>query len=295
MMSNPLITELQTVRDFIRYGGAEMHKANLVYGHGTDNPYDESFFIVCEIAHLPFERAADFYDAKLTSDEREKILSLITARIQKRIPAAYLLNKAYMHGYGFYVDERVIIPRSYLGEYLASSDLTAFIPAPESITHMLDLCTGSGCLAIMAADAFPHAQIDAVDLSADALLVAKRNVDDYNLNDRITLIQSDLFSALKHKKYDFIISNPPYVTADAVEHFPPEYQQEPKMAHLGGADGMDLVRRILKESPAHLKTGGSLMCELGFGQDIINEEFTNLNLTWLSSEKSYGEIFWYQP
>ena len=294
-MASPLLTDLKTVRDFIRYGGAEMHKANLVYGHGTDNPYDESFFIVCEVAHLPFERAADFYDAALTMPEREKILSLITARIQKRIPAAYLLNKAYMHGYAFYVDERVIIPRSYLGEYLTSPDLTAFVPDPERVTHVLDLCTGSGCLAILAAHAFPNASIDAADLSADALEVAKRNVDDYALSDRISLIQSDLFSKLRGKKYDLIISNPPYVTQDAVDHFPPEYNQEPKMAHLGGADGMDLVRKIITESPKHLNPHGGLICEIGFGQDIINEEFTNLNITWLSSEKTYGEIFWYQP
>ena len=288
--------ELSTVRDFLRYAVSRFRQAKLVHGHGVTDAHDEAAFLVLEGLHLPVDRLDPYLDARLTARECQRLADLVEARVTTRKPACYLLNKAYIGGLAFYVDERVIVPRSYIGELMLGG-LFDGEQLPDdfdasSVTRVLDLCTGSGCLAILAAHLFPIATVDAVDLSAEALEVAKINVADHGLSDRITLIQSDLFKALKGKKYDLILTNPPYVTAEEVAAFPPEYAAEPKMAHLGGADGMDLVRSILKDAKKHLTPEGGLICELGLGREIIEDEFDDLPLLWLDSEESEGEVFW---
>ena len=288
--------ELKTVRDFLRYAVSRFRQARLSHGHGVTTAYDEAAFLVLEGLHLPIDQLEPYLDARLTAPERSRLAGLIEARVTTRKPACYLVNKSYIHGLPFFVDERVIIPRSYIGEMLFGGlfdgeSLPTSIDS-SSVSRVLDLCTGSGCLAIIAAHIFPNASIDAVDLSKDALDVARINVKDHDLEDRIEIIESDLFSSLRGRKYDLILTNPPYVTADEVAAFPPEYAAEPAMAHLGGADGMDLVRRILKDAKKHLTKDGGLLCEIGLGREIIEADFPDLPFLWLDSEESEGEVFW---
>lgn len=282
--------ELFTVRDWLRYGVSRFRSARLVFGHGTSTALDEAAFLILSALDLPVDQLEPWLDCRLTAAERVRIATLFELRITTRKPAPYLVNRAYIRGRDFYVDERVIVPRSYIGELL-DGELKTVVPDPESVTSVLDLCTGSGCLAIIAALTYPNAIVDAVDLSADALEVARRNVSEYGLEDRITLHQSDLFSGLGSRHYDLILSNPPYVSADAIAAFPPEYQAEPVMAHAGGADGLDLVRRIISEAPRHLERDGVLVVEVGTGLDILEEEFPNLPFLWLETEDSSGEVF----
>lgn len=290
------LTELLTVRDFLRYAVSRFRAAKLVHGHGVTTAYDEAAFIVLEGLHLPVDQLEPWLDARLTATERERLAGLIEARITTRKPACYLLNRSYIGGLPFYVDERVIVPRSFIGELLVGGlfegdQLPTNVDLSE-ISAVLDLCTGSGCLAIVAANIFPQAKIDAVDLSKDALDVARINVKDHGLEDRVELIESDLFKSLRGRKYDLIISNPPYVTAEEVSSFPPEYAAEPQMAHLGGADGMDLVRIILRDAKKHLTPGGGLLCEIGLGREIIEAEYPDIPFVWLDTEDSEGEVFW---
>jgi ribosomal protein L3 glutamine methyltransferase len=284
------IHDLHTVRDWLRYGVSQFRSARLVFGHGTSTPIDEAAFLILSALDLPVDQLDPWVDCRLTAAERAKIATLFDLRINTRKPAPYLVNRAYIRGRDFYVDERVIVPRSYIGELL-DGELGTVVPDPETVTSVLDLCTGSGCLAIIAALTYPNAIVDAVDLSADALEVARRNVADYRLEDRITLHQSDLFTGLGSRRYDLIISNPPYVSAEAVAAFPPEYKAEPVMAHAGGADGLDLVRRIITEAPRHLERDGVLVVEVGTGLDLLEEEFPNLPFLWLETEDSSGEVF----
>jgi ribosomal protein L3 glutamine methyltransferase len=226
-------------------------------------------------------------------DERAALSSLFATRIKSRRPAAYLLKKTYMHGVPFYVDDRVIVPRSYIGELLIHGlpDVQS-----ENIHSILDLCTGSGCLAILASNHFPDARIDATDLSKDALAVASINIKNHDLATEITLHRGDLFDPVAGRKYDLILANPPYVAKDEIKAFPPEYKKEPVMAHLGGMDGLDIVRSVLRRAPAHLNAGGALVCEIGTGRDIIVEEFPGLDLFWFETENSSGEVFmWRKP
>lgn len=275
---------LLTVEDFIRYGVRCFNKAKLSYGHGTDNAFDEAAWLVLETMRLPVDRLEP--QLRLTEDERKAVKTIIDKRVKTRKPAAYLLNKAYIHGLPFYVDERVIVPRSFIGDLLVAFDL---MRKPKTV---LDLCTGSGCLAILAAQVFPSAAVDAVDLSAGALEVAKRNVGDYGLKKKVHLFKGDLFKPLKNKKYDLIITNPPYVDAKAMKKLPPEYRHEPKMALASGKDGLDIVRQILKEAPEHLTPKGGLLCEVGRGREILEEEYPALPFLWLDTELSEGEVFW---
>jgi len=288
--------ELVTLRDFLRYAVSRFRAARLAHGHGATTAEDEAAFIVLEGLHLPIDRLDPWLDARLTGPERDRLSDLIEARIATRKPACYLLNRAYIQGVPFYVDERVIVPRSFIGEMLMGGlfedDSLPDAPPADEVTRVLDLCTGSGCLAILAARIFPNAHIDATDLSSDALAVARINVDEHELGERIRLVESDLFSALKGEKYDLILTNPPYVTAAEVAAFPPEYASEPKMAHLGGADGMDLVRRILKDAKKHLAPGGGLLCEIGLGREIIEADYPDTPFLWLDTEESDGEVFW---
>ena len=288
--------ELLTVRDFIRYGVSRFNTADLSYGHGTSTAYDEAVFMVLEGLRLPIDQLEPYLDARLTAPERQRLAELLHARVETRKPASYLLNKAYIQGIPFYVDERAIVPRSYIGELLFSDlfggDDMTLVEDPTEVSRVLDLCTGSGCLAILAAQIFPAAEVDAVDLSPDALEVAKRNVADHGVEDRVHLFQGDLFAPLKTRKYDVILTNPPYVDADAMAALPAEFRAEPDLALAGGPDGLDIVRRILKEAPKHLTPEGGLLCEFGTGREILEAEYPDTDFLWLETAGSFGEVFW---
>lgn len=282
--------ELITVRDWLRYAVSRFTAAGLVYGHGTANALDEAAFLILWRLTLPVDRLDPWLDARLLADERAAVREIIEARISTRKPAAYLTNEAWVQGHAFYVDERVIVPRSYIGELLADG-LAGVVGDQGAVTRLLDLCTGSGCLAILAALAFEGAKVDAGDISSDALEVAKRNVADYGLEDRVSLVEGDLFAPLEGRRYDLILANPPYVSGPALAAFPPEYAAEPRLAHAGGADGLDLVRRILAEAGAYLAPGGSLVVEIGTGRALLEREFASLPFLWLDTAESEGEVF----
>jgi ribosomal protein L3 glutamine methyltransferase len=282
-----------TPRDWFRYAVSRFQAAGLVFGHGATNAIDEAAFLVLEALHLPIDALDPFADAKLLSAERRRLDALIEARVTTRRPAAYLLHRAYVQGVPFYVDERVIVPRSFIGELLFSGLVGegGLIEAPQNVGRVLDLCTGGGSLAILAARVFPNAAIEATDLSPDALAVARRNVEEHGLQDRIRLVEGDLFSGLGAARYDIILSNPPYVTEAAVAAFPPEYSAEPRLAHVAGADGLDIVARIVREARAHLNPGGALVCELGQGRALFQAAFPDVEALWLDTAESEGEVF----
>lgn len=285
-----LLADLITVRDWLRWGTSRFNEAGLVFGHGTENAFDEAAYLILHALHLPPDRLDPFLDARLAQSERLDVLNLLQQRISRRVPAAYLTHEAWLGEFRFYVDERVIVPRSYFAEMLAEG-FSPWIDDPDEIEDALDLCTGSGCLAILMAHAFPYARIDAVDISTPALDVAKRNIADYGLEEQISLIESDVFSGLGNRRYDFILSNPPYVTADAMAALPPEYRHEPALALGAGADGLDIVRRILDSASRHLKPGGIVAIEVGHNRDIVDAAFPQLELTWLDTPSSEGKIF----
>jgi len=285
-----LAQTLLTVRDWLRYSVSRFSQAGLVYGHGTATALDEAAYLILHTLQLPIDQLDPWLDARLTLAERQAVGAIIAKRIAMRKPAPYLTNEAWVQGHAFYVDERVIVPRSYIGELLGSG-LSAVVADPEAVNRVLDLCTGSGCLAILAALALPNAVIDASDISADALTVAERNIATYELGDRIALVRSDLFAGLAGRTYDLILSNPPYVSAAAVAAFPPEYAAEPRLAHLGGEHGLDIVLRILAEASAHLTETGVLVVEIGTGREVLEETFPGLPFLWLDSADSAGEVF----
>ncbi|MFT4119385.1 50S ribosomal protein L3 N(5)-glutamine methyltransferase [Bradyrhizobium sp.] len=289
--------ELLTLMDFVRYAVSRFVEARLAFAHGTTDPVAEAAFLVCEALHLHPEQFETFATARVTAAEGKTILDLIHQRVTTRKPAAYLVNKIYMRGLPFYVDERVIVPRSFIGELLDShfggdGEAGSLIDEPMAVERVLDLCTGSGCLAILAAYHFPNAEVDAVDISKGALEVAARNVGEHGLDDRVTLHRGDLFAPLGNARYDLIITNPPYVDAEGMAALPPECRAEPKLAFDGGPDGLDVVRRILLDAPRHLTPGGGLLCEIGRGRELIDEAFPELPLLWLDTEESEGEVFW---
>lgn len=290
MPSDDVIETLLTPRDYLRYATSRFAEAGLVFGHGTTNAFDEAAYLILHTLHLPIDQLDPWLDARLLKHERQALAAIIDTRVTTRKPAPYLTHEAWIQGHSFYVDERVIVPRSYLGELLLKG-LDGAIPDPESVSGILDLCTGSGCIAILAALAFPGADVDAADISEDALDVARRNVDDYQLGDHVALFRSDLFQALEGRRYDLILSNPPYVSADAVAAFPPEYAAEPVLAHAGGDDGLDIVRRILAEAGAHLNPGGTLIVEVGTGRDLLEAEYPQLPFLWLDTANAQGEVF----
>ena len=291
--------ELLTLLDFVRYAVSRFVEAKLVFAHGTTDPVAEAAFLVCETLHLHPNQFETFATARVTAREAKAILEVIARRVTTRKPAAYLVNKIYMRGLPFYVDERVIVPRSFIGELLDShlsgqgdDDGGSLIDDPASVENVLDLCTGSGCLAILASRSFPNARIEAVDISRDALDVAARNIADYGLEHRVTLHRGDLFKPLGHGRYDLIISNPPYVDAEGMAGLPRECRAEPRLAFDGGADGLDIIRRILKEAGPHLTPQGGLLCEIGRGREWLEAAFPQLPLLWLDTEDSDGEVFW---
>jgi ribosomal protein L3 glutamine methyltransferase len=293
---SPKIGELLTPLDFVRYAVSRFNEARLAFAHGTTDPVAEAAFLVCEALHLHPDQFESFATARVTAAEARQILDLIGRRVTTRKPAAYLVNKVYMRGLPFHVDERVIVPRSFIGELLDShfageNGEGASLMDPANVASVLDLCTGSGCLAILAARHFPNAVIDAVDISKDALAVAARNVADHGLEDRITLHRGDLFKPLGERRYDLIVSNPPYVDAEGMAALPPECRAEPKLAFDGGADGLEIIRRILDEAAAHVTPEGGLLCEIGRGRENVEAAYPQLPLLWLDTEDSEAEVF----
>jgi ribosomal protein L3 glutamine methyltransferase len=291
--------ELRTLLDFVRYAVSRFVEAKLVFAHGTTDPVAEAAFLVCATLRLDPDQFEAFATARVTAAEARQILDVIARRISTRKPAAYLVNKIYMRGLPFHVDERVIVPRSFIGELLDShfggheaGDGGTLIDDPASVNSVLDLCTGSGCLAILASRHFPNARIDAVDISKDALDVAARNVAEYGLGDQVTLHRGDLFKPLGGKRYDLIISNPPYVDAQGMAALPRECRAEPKLAFDGGADGLDIVRRILAEAGRHLTPQGGLLCEIGRCRPALEAAYPQVDFLWLDTEESDTEVFW---
>lgn len=290
------ISDLRTVRDFLRWAVSRFNAAGLSYGHGTDNAFDEAAFIILETLQLPIDRLDPFLDARLTTPERAAVADIVERRVTTRKPASYLTGTAYIHGLRFRVDERALVPRSFIGELLADGALLDgamnLIPDPTSIGRVLDIGTGSGCLAILAAYAFPSAEVDAVDISRPALDLAALNVADHGMDRRISLIESDLFAALPGRTYDLVIANPPYVDAEAIAALPAEFRHEPLGALAAGNDGLDVVRRLLADVAGHLSADGGLLCEVGTGRDRLEEAFPDLPFLWLDTAESSGEVFW---
>ena len=279
---------LITVRDYLRFAVSRFNEAGLFFGHGSSDAYDEAAYLILHTLHLPLDKLEPFLDARLTDTERVEVWSILRRRAEQRIPAAYLTHQAWLGEFSFHVDERVIVPRSFIAELL-HEQLSPWIARPDEIIKVLDLCTGSGCLAILAAHAFPHASVDAADLSPDALAVAERNVADYHLQDRVSLIESDLFAKLDSRKYDIIISNPPYVDAESVAALPQEHLHEPKLALGSGHDGLDATRIILKEAAQHLTDNGVLIVEIGHNREALEAAYPKLPFTWL--DVSAGDQF----
>lgn len=281
-------SELLTVRDFLRYAVSRFNTAKLFFGHGSDNAWDEAVYLILHSLNLPLDRLEPFLDARLLPEERLRLSQVIERRATERVPAAYLTQEAWLGEHRFYVDERVIVPRSFIAELL-EEQLSPWIDDPWRIENALDLCTGSGCLAILTALAFPEAKVDAVDLSEDALTVSRRNIADYQLNERVRPVHSDLFNNLTGRRYDLIVSNPPYVNAPSMEELPEEYRREPEMALAGGKDGLDLVRIILRKAKRHLNPGGILVVEIGHNRDDLEAAYPSLPFTWLDT--SAGDQF----
>ena len=279
-----------TLRDLLRYAVTQFNGAELFFGHGSSNAFDEAAYLLLHTLKLPLDKLEPFLDAHLLPDEVSAVLNVIERRATERVPAAYLTNEAWLGDYRFYVDERVIVPRSFIAE-LIPDRFSPWVDDPEAVTGILELCTGSGCLPIMLADAFPNAQVDTVDISPDALAVARRNVDDYHLQDRITLVESDLYTRLPKKKYDLIVTNPPYVNAGSMSKLPREYQCEPQIALAGGADGMDLVRKIVAGAAERLTENGILVVEIGNEREFAEAAFADLELTWLSTSAGDDMVF----
>lgn len=270
---------LRTLRDLLRFAVSRFQEAGLAFGHGSDNAYDEAAYLILHGLHLQPEHLDTFLDATLTSEEVESVLDLLRRRVQDRVPAAYLTNEAWLGEFRFYVDERAIVPRSHIADLLREG-LAPWVPDAHGMRKMLDLCTGSGCLAILAAHAFPAALIDAVELSEGALEVARRNVADYGLEERVRLLGGDLFEPVPPGRYDVIISNPPYVTAGAMSALPAEYRAEPATALSGGEDGLDLVRKIIEGARSRLTPQGLLVVEIGDNRDALEAAFPDLAFTW---------------
>jgi len=281
----------RTLRDVLRYAITRFNEAGVFFGHGNSDAYDEAVFLVMRALHLPIDRLEPLLAAYLMHAEINILLQLIEQRVKKRVPAAYLLQEAWLQGYKFFVDQRVVIPRSYIAELLRDA-LDPWVADPAAVGDVLDLCTGSGCLAILAADAFPRARVDAADISADALAVAKKNVQDYELQGRVRLIESDLFASVVNKRYDVILCNPPYVTDQAMARLPKEYTHEPQIALAGGADGMAVIRRVLREARAYLKRGGVLIVEVGGERAAVDKHFAkDVQLTWLTTSAGDSMVF----
>jgi ribosomal protein L3 glutamine methyltransferase len=283
-------TPFTTPRDLLRYAVTRFNTAQLFFGHGSAEALDEAAYLILHTLKLPLDKLDPFLDARLLPEEVAAVLAVIDRRTNERVPAAYITNEAWLGTYNFYVDERTIVPRSFIAE-LIPDYFAPWVNEPENVSNVLELCTGSGCLAIMLADAFPDAHVDAVDISADALEVAKRNVATYKLQDRLTLIQSDLYANVPDKKYDLIITNPPYVNSASMSQLPMEYRAEPELALDGGKDGMDLVRKIVAGAAERLTDDGVLIVEIGNEREYAEAAFGHLGLTWLTTSAGDDMVF----
>ncbi len=288
MTTNQINTELHTIRDWLRYAVSQFEASDIFYGHGTDNAYDEAVWLIMSALHLPMDTLNNFLDARLTASERSKLASFIDQRITQHTPTAYLLKEAWLQGLKFYVDERVLIPRSFIAELL-NTDLSPWIEFPEMIESAADICTGSGCLGVLLASVFPNAAVDVIDISQDAIDVANINIANYGLEAQVTAIKSDMFSALSGKKYDVIISNPPYVDAPSMAVLPAEYQNEPQLALGSGVAGLDHTHTILREAANYLNDDGILIVEIGHNRDALEDAYPNIIFNWL--EVSSGTEF----
>lgn len=284
------IHNLKTIRDLYRWAITEMENADLSYGHGSPSSADEASFLICRALKLPFDVFDKFLDAALTHNELVRLVHLIDRRVHDKTPTAYLLKEAWLTGHVFYIDERALIPRSYIAELL-EDDLAPWVQDPEDVHSVLDLCTGSGCLAILAKGVFAHAQVTGADISPDALEVAKINRRDYGLDNELELVQGDLFENLQGRRFDLIISNPPYVTTHSMETLPAEYRHEPSLALAAGADGMDVVKRILAETADHLTENGMIVVEVGDGLEAVEALYPGLPITWLTVSGGDDQVF----
>lgn len=280
--------DLHTIRDWLRFAVSQFEASDIFFGHGTDNAYDEAVWLIMSALHLPLDTLENFLDARLTATERNKLADFIAQRIMQHKPTAYLVKEAWLQGFKFYVDERVIVPRSFIAELL-SENLAPWVEYPEMIESAADICTGSGCLGVLLANSFPDASIDVVDISQDAIDVANINIQNYGLQDQITAVKSDMFSALKGKRYDLIISNPPYVDAPSMATLPPEYRNEPQIALGSGDAGLDHTHTLIREAANHLTEHGLLIVEIGHNRDALLEAYPDLPFTWL--EVSSGNQF----
>ena len=283
-------TPFQTPRDLLRYAVSRFNGAKLFFGHGSAEAFDEAVYLILHTLKLPLDRLDPFLDARLLPDEVTQVLSVIERRAVDRVPAAYITNEAWLGTYPFYVDERVLVPRSFIAE-LIPQFFSPWVADPDAVTNVLELCTGSGCLAIMLADAFGNSVVDAVDISTDALAVAEINIREYKLDGRVNPIASDLYQNVPFKKYDVIVSNPPYVNSASMGKLPPEYLVEPQIALAGGEDGMDLVRLIIAGAAERLTPDGILIVEIGNEYEYAEAAFGHLGLTWLTTSTGDAAVF----
>lgn len=288
-MHDTALQHLLTLRDLLRYAVSQFNASKLAFGHGSDNAWDEAVYLLLHTLSLPLDTLDPFLDARVLPDEAQRFLDLVERRCSQRVPAAYLTGEAWLQGHRFIVDPRVIIPRSPISELLTQG-LNPWISDADDIEHVLDLCTGSGCLAILAAIAFPNAQVDAVDISEDALAVTKLNIDAFQVDGRVTAHRSDLFKQLPACEYDLIICNPPYVNSSSMEALPQEYRHEPSLALTGGHDGMDLLRPLLQDAPNFMSPTGMLVLEIGNEYDNFVAAFPQLDAVWLNTENSEDQI-----
>ncbi|MCW8827244.1 MAG: 50S ribosomal protein L3 N(5)-glutamine methyltransferase [Gammaproteobacteria bacterium] len=288
-MNETGIDSLSTIKDYIRWAASRFNEANIFFGHGTDNAFDEAAYLTLHTLHLPADTPSFYFDTHLTSIERDELLRVFRKRVDERMPAPYITHESWFCGIPFYVDERVLIPRSPIAELIEQG----FAPwiEPEMVGNVLDLCTGSGCIAIASALSLPDAQVDGADLSDDALAVAHKNIEELGVADQVNLIKSDLFGALKGKKYDVIVTNPPYVDQPEMDALPEEFRHEPRMALESGDDGLDAIKVILAEADEHLNDGGILIAEVGASQPQLEETFPELPFTWLEFERGGSGIF----
>jgi ribosomal protein L3 glutamine methyltransferase len=285
-----MTTPFTTIRDLLRYGVTRFNGADLFFGHGSVEALDEVAYLILHTLKLPLDKLDPFMDARLLPQEVEQILAVLERRATEKVPAAYITNQAWLGTYPFYVDERVIVPRSFIAE-LIPNHFSPWVTDPHAVQNILELCTGSGCLSIMMADAFPDAVVDAVDISPDALAVAERNVREYQLEGRVNLIQSDLYQNVPFKKYDMIITNPPYVNSGSMSRLPQEYLHEPQIALDGGSDGMDLVRKIIAGAAERLTPDGILMVEIGNEREFAEAAFGAMGLTWITTSAGDDMVF----
>jgi ribosomal protein L3 glutamine methyltransferase len=286
--------QLHTIGDYIRFATSQFNQAELYFGHGSDNAWDEAITLVMWSIDLPIQISEKVLLNRLVSDEKNKVLQVIEKRIVEGVPAAYITNQAYFAGLPFYVDERVLVPRSPIAELIEkrfSPYFNSYGGEEISPKHILDLCTGSGCIAIACANIFPEAEVDAVDLSVDALNVAQINIENHGLMSHVIPIQSDVFSGVEGQKYDLIVTNPPYVDQEDVDTLPTEYTHEPEMGLGSGEDGLDIVRVILAQSASHLNDNGVLICEVGNSQIHVEATYPDVPFTWLTFERGGHGVF----